>query len=89
VAVLIVSAELDEIYALADRIAVMYEGKITGFRPPTVPAEELGLLMAGGADQDPGPGPVAGPVAGPEAGPFAGSEPPAASEPTATPEAGQ
>src|SRR6266702_2142243 len=28
VAVLIVSAELDEIYALADRIAVMYEGKI-------------------------------------------------------------
>ena len=49
VAVLIVSAELDEIYALADRIAVMYEGKITGFRPPTVPAEELGRLMAGGA----------------------------------------
>ena len=50
VAVLIVSAELDEIYALADRIAVMYEGKITGFRPPTVPAEELGLLMAGASD---------------------------------------
>jgi ABC-type uncharacterized transport system ATPase subunit len=95
VAVLIVSAELDEIYALADRIAVMYEGKITGFRPPTVPAEELGLLMAGGADQDPGPvaGPVAGsapgPVAGPAPGPVAGPEPPAASEPTATPEAGQ
>ena len=54
VAVLIVSAELDEIYALADRIAVMYEGKITGFRPPTVPAEELGLLMAGGNDEAPG-----------------------------------
>jgi ABC-type uncharacterized transport system ATPase subunit len=47
VAVVIVSSELDEIYALADRIAVMYEGKITGFRPPTVPVEELGLLMAG------------------------------------------
>ncbi|HEX5302474.1 MAG TPA: ABC transporter ATP-binding protein [Streptosporangiaceae bacterium] len=47
VAVLIVSSELDEIYALADRIAVMYEGRITGFRPPTVPVEELGLLMAG------------------------------------------
>jgi simple sugar transport system ATP-binding protein len=87
VAVLIVSAELDEIYALADRIAVMYEGKITGFRPPTVPAEELGLLMAGGADQDAGPGPGAG--AGPEPGAGAGPEPPAASEPTATPEAGQ
>jgi ABC-type uncharacterized transport system ATPase subunit len=50
VAVLIVSSELDEIYALADRIAVMYEGKITGFRPPDVPAAELGRLMAGGAD---------------------------------------
>jgi simple sugar transport system ATP-binding protein len=47
VAVLIVSSELDEIYALADRIGVMYEGRITGFRPPTVPVEELGLLMAG------------------------------------------
>jgi general nucleoside transport system ATP-binding protein len=51
VAVLIVSAELDEIYALADRIAVMYEGKITGFRPPTVPPEDLGLLMAGASDE--------------------------------------
>jgi ABC-type uncharacterized transport system ATPase subunit len=54
VAVLIVSAELDEIYALADRIAVMYEGQITGFRPPTVPAEELGRLMAGGHDETSG-----------------------------------
>jgi general nucleoside transport system ATP-binding protein len=55
VAVLIVSAELDEIYALADRIAVMYEGRITGIRPPTVPAEELGRLMAGGSDNAQGP----------------------------------
>ena len=47
VAVIIVSSELDEIYALADRIAVMYEGKIVAFRPPSVPVEELGLLMAG------------------------------------------
>jgi general nucleoside transport system ATP-binding protein len=47
VAVLIISSELDEIYALADRIVVMYEGRITGIRPPTVPVEELGLLMAG------------------------------------------
>jgi ABC-type uncharacterized transport system ATPase subunit len=53
VAVLIVSSELDEIYALADRIAVMYEGKITGFRDPSVPAAELGRLMAGGADTAP------------------------------------
>ncbi|HKR70245.1 MAG TPA: heme ABC transporter ATP-binding protein, partial [Streptosporangiaceae bacterium] len=47
VAVLIVSSELDEIYALADRIAVMYEGQIVAFCPPTIPEEELGLLMAG------------------------------------------
>jgi len=52
VAVIIVSSELDEIYALADRIAVMYEGKITGFRPPTVPVAELGLLMAGATAGD-------------------------------------
>ena len=52
VAVLLVSSELDEIYALSDRIAVMYEGRITGFRPPDVPAEELGMLMAGASDAD-------------------------------------
>ena len=51
-AVIIVSSELDEIYALADRIAVMYEGKITGFRPPTVSVTELGLLMAGASDDE-------------------------------------
>jgi simple sugar transport system ATP-binding protein len=54
-AVLIVSAELDEIYALADRIAVMYEGQITGFRSPDVPVSELGRLMAGGSDDDSAP----------------------------------
>jgi ABC-type uncharacterized transport system ATPase subunit len=52
VAVLIISSELDEIYALADRIVVMYEGRITGIRPPTVPVEELGLLMAGAGTPD-------------------------------------
>jgi general nucleoside transport system ATP-binding protein len=46
-AVLIVSSELDEIYALADRIAVMYEGRIVAFRPPTISEQDLGLLMAG------------------------------------------
>jgi simple sugar transport system ATP-binding protein len=58
VAVVIVSSELDEIYALADRIAVMYEGKITGFRSPDVTATELGRLMAGGADSTGVPGAV-------------------------------
>jgi simple sugar transport system ATP-binding protein len=46
-AVLIVSSELEEIYALADRIAVMYEGQIVAFVPPTIEEQELGLLMAG------------------------------------------
>jgi general nucleoside transport system ATP-binding protein len=52
VAVVIVSSELDEIYALSDRIAVMYEGKIVGICPPDIPEQELGLLMAGAATAD-------------------------------------
>jgi len=47
VAVVIVSSELDEIYALSDRIAVMYEGKIVGMCAPDISEQELGLLMAG------------------------------------------
>ena len=47
VAVVIVSSELDEIYALSDRIAVMYEGKIVGYCTPDTPEAELGLMMAG------------------------------------------
>jgi ABC-type uncharacterized transport system ATPase subunit len=61
VAVVIVSSELDEIYALADRIAVMYEGKITGFRPPTVSTDELGMLMAGAGQDGTAPVPADGP----------------------------
>jgi general nucleoside transport system ATP-binding protein len=61
-AVLIVSSELDEIYALADRIAVMYEGRIVAFCPPTIPEQELGLLMAGsGGDGSSGASPGSGP----------------------------
>jgi general nucleoside transport system ATP-binding protein len=52
VAVVIVSSELDEIYALSDRIAVMYEGKIVGFSSPDIPEHELGLLMAGAGAGD-------------------------------------
>jgi len=47
VAVIIVSSELDEIYALSDRIAVMHEWKICGFCSPDIPETELGLMMAG------------------------------------------
>ncbi len=44
---LIVSSELDEVLALGDRIAVMFEGKISGVVEPTVSRESIGLLMAG------------------------------------------
>ncbi len=48
VAVLLVSAELDEIMALSDRIAVMYHGQIIATLPAAQAArEKLGLLMAG------------------------------------------
>ena len=47
VAVLIVSTELDEVAALADRVAVMYRGRIIGIVPPETPRGTLGLMMAG------------------------------------------
>ena len=47
-AVLLVSYELDEVFNLADRILVMFNGKIVGeFKPKDVTREELGLYMAG------------------------------------------
>jgi simple sugar transport system ATP-binding protein len=46
--VLLISAELDEITSLSDRIAVMYHGQIVAVvDPETTTREELGLLMAG------------------------------------------
>ena len=47
-AVLLVSVELEEIFALSDRIAVMFDGHIMGERlPDQTDEKELGLLMAG------------------------------------------
>jgi len=52
-AILLVSVELDEIMSLADRIAVMFDGRIMGERDPaTTDERELGLLMAGMGDAD-------------------------------------
>jgi simple sugar transport system ATP-binding protein len=49
VAILLVSAELDEILALSDRISVLYEGHITGtFMAEEATEEQLGTLMTGG-----------------------------------------
>jgi len=48
-AVLLVSADLDEIWALSDRIAVIYEGRVVAIKDPDETSEqELGLLMTGG-----------------------------------------
>jgi ABC-type uncharacterized transport system ATPase subunit len=50
--VIIVSTELDEVLALADRIAVMYRGKIIGIVPGGTGRDVLGLMMAGATAQD-------------------------------------
>jgi general nucleoside transport system ATP-binding protein len=48
-AVLLISAELEEVTALADRLLVIREGKIVGeLDPKTSSFEEIGILMTGG-----------------------------------------
>lgn len=48
-AVLLISEDLDEIIALSDRIAVMFNGRIAGVVPAaSARPEQLGLMMAGG-----------------------------------------
>ncbi|MDN5745593.1 MAG: ABC transporter ATP-binding protein [Nocardioidaceae bacterium] len=47
-AILVVSTELDEIFALADRIIVMYDGRVVAVVSPDIAREEIGVLMAGG-----------------------------------------
>ena len=52
VGVLLISEDLDEILALADRIAVMYEGEIAAeLDAGAATVEEIGLLMAGGTSE--------------------------------------
>ena len=50
-AVLLVSLEYEEVRALADRILVIYEGKIVGEFPPDASEEQLGIAMTGGTKQ--------------------------------------
>lgn len=48
-AVILISEDLDEIFHMADRIAVIYEGQIKGvFDKDVVTKEDVGILMAGG-----------------------------------------
>lgn len=52
-AILLISAELDEIMSLSDRILVMYEGEIVGeFKGQSVSDQEMGLYMAGAKKMD-------------------------------------
>ncbi|MEJ3403565.1 ABC transporter ATP-binding protein [Rathayibacter sp. YIM 133350] len=49
VPVVVVSTELDEVAALADRIMVMYRGRVVGIVPGDTSRDVLGLMMAGEA----------------------------------------
>jgi simple sugar transport system ATP-binding protein len=52
-AVFLVSAELDEILSLSDRIGVLYRGRLVGiFDGAATTREQLGYLMATGASPD-------------------------------------
>src|ERR671925_365340 len=51
-AVLLVSLELEEVLSLADRILVIYEGRIVREYPPDVTEEELGIAMTGGQREE-------------------------------------
>ncbi|MBI3741952.1 MAG: hypothetical protein HY257_09400, partial [Chloroflexi bacterium] len=46
--ILLISEDLDEVLALSDRVAVMYEGEIVGeTRAENADIEKIGLWMAG------------------------------------------
>lgn len=52
-AVLLVSAELEEVTALADRLLVIRDGKIVGeVNPKETSVEEIGLMMTGGKNKE-------------------------------------
>jgi ABC-type uncharacterized transport system ATPase subunit len=49
--ILLVSLESEEVRSLADRILVIYEGRIVGELPPDASEEQLGILMTGGGSR--------------------------------------
>ena len=52
-AILLVSADLDELYRLSDRLVTIYEGKITGeFRPKDIGKQEISHYMTGGGREE-------------------------------------
>ena len=70
-AILLISEDLDEVLTLADRVAVLYEGRVVGLEDAaTADVTRIGLLMTGGSatDQDPGPGTGQTPGPAPDGG---------------------
>jgi ABC-type uncharacterized transport system ATPase subunit len=51
-AVLLISLEIDEVLSLADRILVIYEGRIVAEFGPDVSEQELGIAMTGGGREE-------------------------------------
>ncbi|HYO44426.1 MAG TPA: ABC transporter ATP-binding protein [Candidatus Limnocylindrales bacterium] len=59
-AILLISEDLDEILALADRVAVLYEGRVAGIADTAdTDIASIGLLMTGGSGDEPAPEPSA------------------------------
>jgi ABC-type uncharacterized transport system ATPase subunit len=53
VAILLISLELEEIFALSDRILVLFEGQIVKqLDPVKTTEEEVGYFMAGGEQRE-------------------------------------
>ena len=52
-AILLVSADLDELYRLSDRLVTIYEGRLTGeFRPDKIGKQEISHYMTGGGREE-------------------------------------
>ena len=52
-AILLSSADLDEVFRLSDRIITLYEGKVTGeFNASEITKEEIGYYMTGKRDTE-------------------------------------
>ena len=52
-AILLCSADLDEVFRLSDRVITMYEGRITGeFSAAEISREEIGYCMTGGRREE-------------------------------------
>jgi general nucleoside transport system ATP-binding protein len=53
-AILLISEDLDEVLALSDKVAVLFEGRIVGFQnAATAKIADIGLLMTGGTPEEP------------------------------------